>query len=277
MRLRALILAVIAALFVPEARADGRQQCIEAYEGAQRLHREDNLLAARDRAAACKKLCPAPFIADCTRWEADWTAAIPSVLLEAKDARGEKVAGVRVSIDGSTPEPLKDGPMPLNPGKHTVAFVGADGRIVERTVTLAPRERDRRVVALFDAPLQPQPTPRPEPVASEREVPVASWVLGAIGLAALTAGGVLAVVGYVDRANAEAPPPEGCAPDCGEERIDRIRNYWIAAGVLAGAGGVMVIVAIILPFVTDDGSQQSARISAQLGNDGAALGARLSF
>src|SRR5262245_15856100 len=118
--MRALIVAVIASSFIPDARADERQQCIDAYEGAQRLHREDNLLAARDRAAACKKLCPKQFIADCTRWEAEWSAAIPTVLLEAKDARGEKVAGVRVSIDGSAPEPLREGPMPLNPGKHTV-------------------------------------------------------------------------------------------------------------------------------------------------------------
>jgi len=275
MSARALVFAVIAALLAPDARADQRQQCIEAYESSQRLQREDNLIAARERAAACKKLCPQQFIADCTRWEADLTAAIPSVLLEAKDARGDKVAGVRVSIDGSTPEPLRDGPMPLNPGKHTVAFVGGDGRIVERTVSLAPRERDRRIVALFDAPVQPQPTPRPEPAPSEGEVPVASWVLGALGLTSLTAGAVLVGLGYVERAKLEGEG--GCEPNCSPEEVDRVRNYWIAGGVLAGAGGATVIVAIILPFVTDDGSPQSARIRAELGTDGAMLGATFSF
>jgi hypothetical protein len=90
---------------------------------------------------------------------------------------------------------------------------------------------------------------------------VGPFVLGGVGLVALGAAGVLAIVGHVNVADLR----EECAPTCAARRVDAVRDQWTVAGILAGAGGAIVVGAVIWLAVdvadspVDDGAEQAGR------------------
>src|SRR5580698_9599765 len=88
------------------ARDDEKQACARASEDAQQLRSEGRPKEARDRLLVCARdTCPGIVRKDCTLWLAEVTAALPSVVVAAKDAQGQDVVSVKVTLDG---EPFTD-------------------------------------------------------------------------------------------------------------------------------------------------------------------------
>jgi hypothetical protein len=235
----------IVSLLAAAAAADPqREACIAAYEGTQALRRAGKLKLALAQASLCADSCPAAVAADCKRWLREIDDALPSVVLEARGSTGTVV----VVIDGEPPRVVGTEPVTLEPGDHRFTFRASDGKEVEERVTLVAGEHRRRVVAVLGAPPPPKPTPEPD---TTDVVPPASYVLGGVGLAALVAAGVLAILGHVERSDLE----DTCAPACTDADLDPIRHEWGAAGALTAVGGVLLLTAIVIPLVdsaTDD-------------------------
>lgn len=95
MRIRGLR-AVVAALVIaesPNALADA-QQCSAAAEDGQQLRASGRLIGARAKFLACAATtCPSVVKADCARWASEVLEAIPTVVIDARDASASE-AGV---------------------------------------------------------------------------------------------------------------------------------------------------------------------------------------
>jgi hypothetical protein len=258
------------------ARAQGpSDQCFSAPLDGQRLQKAGKLLDSRARFAACsRKKCPAKIVEACVRWSSEVDAAIPSVVLAARDARGNDLTDLRVSIDGNAALDLSPLAIELDPGPHSCVFQRAGAADVKEQAVLHEGEKNREVLARFrpteaslpeagasraESAPTPQTTSRPAPPAapaeaepnddapsaptpSDRPVPAAAWVLGGAGALAIVGFAAFAGIGLSTRAN------DHCDVGCPPSEYDtvttdlRVADASLAVGILAlGTAAVLYL------------------------------------
>lgn len=235
-----------------DAHAGSREQCIAASEKAQELRNAGKLTEARVELAACGRAeCPKLVRHDCAQWMTEVLEMLPSIVLGAHDRDGRDLVDVKVSIDGEPAAEALDGkPISVDPGVHVLRFEAAGEELVEERIVVKQGEKNRIVsVTIGEAPGEPAPKDL-APAGDRREAPsssppVAAFVVGGIGLAALGAG---AYLGLSSNADADRLKSE-CAPRCDPADVDAIEERRVIAGVTAAAGGALVIAAVVLYFV----------------------------
>ena len=119
------------------ARAQDTQACVEAYETAQTLRHETKLRAAREMLAVCSRdLCPPAIRLDCVAWLREVDAALPTVIVSARDGAGTDVPDVEVYVDDQLLTSSLDGrPFDVDPGAHRLRVVRrSQGDAVVQTV-----------------------------------------------------------------------------------------------------------------------------------------------
>ena len=79
------------------APAADKVRCTAAYEQGQELRRQDKLSAARSQLLICEQTCPKTLAADCTRWQGEVEALMPTVRLRASDGQGHPVPSARAA------------------------------------------------------------------------------------------------------------------------------------------------------------------------------------
>lgn len=193
--MRHAVACVLASLLPAVAHADTIEACASAAEAGQKLQRAGQLVEARSSFLACAdSRCPREVASLCDRLTTEVDAAIPTVILSARDPRGHDLVAVRVLADGGPLVDSLDGKArPMNPGPHTLRFAAADGTTATVDVVVRQGEKDRVVSVVLGVPstaAQTQGEPR-----SARRTPVLGWVLSGVGLAALATFGVLAAHG----------------------------------------------------------------------------------
>jgi hypothetical protein len=148
-------MAVVAVLFAcPPALAQDIATCNAAYERADLLiHGPDagKLLEARENVRTCAGTSCQPWmIKDCTQWLSDLDRRIPSVVLVARDASGNDVTRVVVSVDQKVIARWLDGhAIDVNPGERTFVFEAAGARRIERRSLIREGEKDQVVEVTF--------------------------------------------------------------------------------------------------------------------------------
>jgi hypothetical protein len=196
--------------------------------------------------------------------------ALPSIVVEARDAEGHDLSDVRLLVDGAVLATKLDGSaIALDPGPHTLRFEHG-GAGVEQSVVVREGERRRRIPVNFPAPVAPpEPTPPPAPAVTAvpvvtsapvvtpppeplaprttplpapRSVPVATIALGSIGAASLTVSAIVGLIAKRQFADLDARCAHRCDPSAGTP----IRNRMIGADVALGAGLVAVGAAAIV-------------------------------
>ena len=90
--------AVVLTLATTAGAAD-KKVCDDAFEQAQVFRKAHQLLSARDQLRTCVRP-GCRWAPDCTKWLGEVEAIIPSLVFEAKDAAGNDVSSVRVTMDG---------------------------------------------------------------------------------------------------------------------------------------------------------------------------------
>jgi len=216
-------------------------RCQTAYEHAQQLRRDGRLAASRVELNVCKETCPATLTPDCDRWLAEIAALLPTIRVRAKTPEGERIRDVRVLVDGTLlADPAPDQALVVEPGERVLRFEHAGAAPVDVKVSLQPGERDH----LVEVTLVPREVPSTVETGSAptTQSRVPSYILGAIGGAALVVAGGLAVKGHVDRADLSS----SCAPACDPDRVSPIRTLWWASAITAGAGVVALSLAVVL-------------------------------
>lgn len=284
------LLAVTVTAWTQPAAAIDKETCVNAAEAGQRLRNEHKLVASREQLLVCASTeCPGIVSQDCTSWLGEVERSLASIVVTARDGRGQPVLDARVVVDGAalvvrTPT----APIEVDPGPHVVRCERAGFAPAEQRVSLDEGERGRTVVCEMPSSVTAAPAPsatsspaaasageapgsagipftegpasRAETGAPSRGgggIPWQSWVLGGVGIAALGSFAFFGLSGLGDQRQAEAPG--GCAPNCNSSQVDPIRTKFTIADVSLGAGIVALAAAAIVAVVHSRSEQGASR------------------
>jgi hypothetical protein len=230
----------------PNAVADDRSDCADAYVAGQQLRKDGNLLESQERLVVCARpVCSSFMQADCARWSDEVVAETPSIVLVPSPCARQELPPPRVVIDSiPVPNPLDGLPHPFNPGPHRVA-VDLGGHRTEFPITLVVGERNTRVTlplpdpSLCSAVRGPIAVPESGPNSSTRSY--LPW--GIVGVSLAAVGTALSVAGYLSAhtSTCSTNPETGCP----ESRRNGIAALLIGGNTAIGLGAIALGVAVV--------------------------------
>jgi hypothetical protein len=253
------------------ARADETAACVKASEQAQSLRDEGKYRSAREQLLLCSRdVCPSVVRKDCVTWLADVDAAMPSIVLGAKDG-AQDVVDVKVSLDGKPLAEKLDGkPLPMDAGEHTITFERQGRPAVQSKVVLHAGEKNRAISVQLGA----------EPNAaggggargggggtaeqSSSGPPIAGYVVGGIGVVAIGGFAFFGLSGKSDVDNMRSGP-NACAPNCDPSKVDAAKAKLLVADISLGVGvvGLGVATYLILTHGKSNEPESAAKPEAE--------------
>jgi hypothetical protein len=200
---------------------------------------------------------------DCTQRLNDVESQLPTVTFSAKDARGDDVVAVRVTMDGAPfAAELSGVALAADPGVHAFKFEAEGAACVEKQVVLHEGERGRQEKITFadlHAPAAPARestaavvTPAAEPSSSwsgQKTVAVALGGVGVVGLVVGVATGAMSFSAWSSSKNecgagACTNHAQSVSDHDGAVRDATISDIgFIAGGLLAATGVVLFLTA----------------------------------
>ena len=147
-------------------------ECISVNERAGPLRQAGRLREARTSYVYCSAAsCPAAVRDDCVAQALQLESAIPTVVFVAKDAAGNEMSAVTVTMDGQPMLERLDGKaLEVDPGEH-VFILQANGLTAVRHLVVHEGEKDRREEVSFGGPAPRQPPAQPVPGRAQPAVP----------------------------------------------------------------------------------------------------------
>lgn len=257
--LRAAAIVAVHALASP-AQADVAT-CTAASEHAQELRNAGQLRAARAALRNCMAPdCPAAVRADCAAFLREVEASLPSIVISARDRRGQDLARAIVTLDGEFVTNALDGKaFSVDPGPHRLRVAIAGLPPGDRDIIVQQGEKNRVIRVTFGAPDSAPPVTSPDTRAhASGGIPTISYVLagvGAIGLAG-TAYYRIQLVNDVNELRAT------CAPHCTTDDRDRLSHEEVMANV-ALAIGLGALAAAAAVWLLSDASSSTAAARAR--------------
>jgi len=265
-------LTLTLSLGVASARAQTKEQCIEAHALSQDLQRDSKLLAARINARLCsQQTCPAALRSECVAFLERIDGDMPTVAIRVVDAQGVDLTAVRVLVDGALLKDQLDGkPVEIDPGKYLFRVEPSGRAAMERDVVVVVGQRNQLVnvqlpplqTAAAPAPVAaPPPPPPPLPLPSSDGVnglAVAGWVFAGVGVVGLGMFAGFGTAGMSQRNDLDA-----CKPTCSDDAVDPVRTKLVVADVSLAVGLVSAVTAgILLPIAYgDEGSAVGLRLN----------------
>jgi hypothetical protein len=274
--------AVLQALSLGEARADDKQQCISASDQGQELRDNGNYRRAREAFASCARAaCPALVRRDCAQWQAELEESWPSVVVSARDERGNDLADVQVLLDGEPLVAKLDGrPVRVDPGEHKLR-IEADGHPpIEQRLVVRAGEKNRvievRIASTGDASVQTDHATAPgESESALNAKRTSALVFGGLALVAFGTEAYFGLSGMSDR-NGLLSQPCAQTSTCSASAVDSIRTKFTVADIALGVGLASGALSVYLfltsaPTKSGDTSTRSAQVDlAPLPGGGAA-------
>jgi hypothetical protein len=245
-----------------DARADEKQRCVAASEEGQELRDNGNYRRAREAFTTCAKdTCPQLVRRDCAHWQAELEDTWPSVIVGAKDGKGNDLVDVRVLLDGEPLLTKLDGkPTRVNPGEHVLRCEAEGLPTTETRVVIRAGEKNRVIqVQLGNASVTPPKgeeehathTPSSESSGPSETKRTSAIAFGAIALAAFGSEAYFGLTGLSDRSTLMSQP---CAQHatCSQSSVDSIRTKFTVADISLGVGLASAALAVYL-YVTSSG------------------------
>lgn len=272
--------------WAPAVRADvTRAQCVETYEKAQILRRDNKLRAAREALLVCsQKSCPSVTIGDCARWLSEVEALQPTISIAVRDAKGADLEAT-ITVDGAPLASLAAGQtLPVDPGSHHAHAATRDGRSADLEFVARAGEQNRLVTLAIDdqAPAVVPPAPSAAPITvPEREKPATSTAPSIVPPVAVTAVGVLGVaaaIGFGLHASSEVDQVRArCAPSCVASSLDGVHSSLLFSDIGLGVGvvGLAVGTYLWIRYVTHHGPAEATAVAGHI--TGGPGGAAISF
>ncbi len=260
-RLKLAVTTVLAtfAFEVPAwAAGDDREQCAAAADQAQQLRDEGKYRRAREQMLICARdVCPGPIKSDCGKWLTEVDRDAPTVVLGAKDSKGD-LTDVKVSIDGVQLQEKLDGkPVLVDSGEHTFKFELKDGQVQEQKVLLRAAEKARAITVNFQgggpAGDAGKPPDGDKGGGGSLVLPIALGAVAVLGL------GSFAIFGITGKG--EVDDLQQCKPHCEQSNVDSARTKLIIADISLGVGIVAGAVAAYL-FITRPKGDASVKVGA---------------
>jgi hypothetical protein len=267
MKRSALLVALALTTVAPSVLADDKTECLDAYEKAQRVRQESKLRESKKQLAVCARdACPTSIRKDCGRWLDEVEQAMPSVILRATDANGADLRDVSVTMDGeSIASSITGTSIPVDPGPHKFVFTPAGGASVTVDAVIAEGEKRRTVAMQAQSKASVAPQPQPLPLdqdlgtkpATERPVPILTYVLGGVGIVSLGGFGFFALRGSSTRSDLDS-----CKPFCAQDDIDSSKQNYVIGDVFLGVSIVALAGAVILYVTRPERPAQAANVGA---------------
>ena len=287
--LSAVLTVLLVSAFARPVLADAKA-CAAAAELGQRARAAGKLRRARASFLACAAdECPALVRTDCQEWASGVSEAMPSIIVDARDASEHDVGDVRVTMDGELLARNVDGTgISVDPGPHTFVFERAASAPVTEKVIIKERAKGRTFVVRFAAAGAAAASEGPVAAESEpsRGHTVAPWIL--IGV-----GGAVVITGAVYIISAPRVPPNcdessGSCKAAPNESPDALARDRSQAGASVGrrtlgsvtiiAGASVLVAGLLWHFLEPTGPRRMAQTTIvpwSTGNAGgiSALGA----
>jgi hypothetical protein len=227
------------------------EQCSAAYERSQTEKLAGHYVAATAAALECSQIqCSAAIVKECVRFYEALEADTPTLVFSARKYEGGELTDVRVEMDGQlATEQITGRPLAVDPGPHDFVFSHPQrGRIqIRETARVGDHARviEVQFVDPNAKPVDKGAAAAPPTKLGPRKIPVLSYVLGGVGVAALGAFTYFRVAGVKDYNQLNS----NCSPECNPDDVDPIRKKftlsYVSLGVgiasLAGAGLVYVV------------------------------------
>jgi hypothetical protein len=255
-------------------------ECLSANESSIHLRGDHKLRQARDEALICASpSCPDEVRATCEQRITELIAAIPTIVLLAKDGAGHDLSAVRVSMDGELLAERLDGTgVAVDPGPHAFTFEVPGQPSVEQSFVIGEGEKDRHETITLRAPppaQSPMPSPIP-PVPLEasttqtspgRKQRIAGIAVGAAGVVGLGLGAVFGGLTASEWSSAKevcAGRPVSCTKSGpGFEDENSAESSGTISTVSFIAGGVLAAVGIVFFVTAPMRSPSDAPVSAR--------------
>jgi hypothetical protein len=232
--------------------ADERQlRCLADSEAAQRLRLSGKLVGARERFVRCAHAeCPPVVRQDCEGALAGVDAALPTVIVAARDAEGRDVRAVRVTVDGEPFAQALDGrSIPIDPGAHTFRYESEGYVSVEQPVVVREAEKQR----FLEVHLVPTPARQ-----DSARAPLGAYALAGVAAAALLVGSYFGVRALADYQSMQDRC--GALHDCTNDEAAAVRRRAVIADVSFGVALVTGAISAWL-FLRRPASPQSAGVA----------------
>lgn len=207
--------------------------CVEAHSKGQAERNAGHLQNARAEFLACStEECPGQIQSECSTLLTEVEGFMASVVFAAVGSDGKDVVDVKVTVDGEQVlDQLSGLATNLDPGSHEVGYTWPDGFAQKETIVVAQGEKNRR----FEMRRVPTVTEKldatPAAAPPSRKPPVAAWVVGGLGVAALGSFATFAVLGK----QAESAM-DSCKPYCEQSQADKMRLRYLIADISLGVG-----------------------------------------
>jgi|SoiMethySBSTD1v2_1073268.scaffolds.fasta_scaffold03478_8 hypothetical protein len=249
----AMLIAIALHAWHAGAAATTVPQCLAAYERSIERTRQNRLLEARAELLICASdTCPDDVRRECSGRIDEVNASIPSIVFEAKDAAGNDLSAVTVTLDGQKFADRLDGTsLAVDPGPRTFVFETKGAAPVRKQFVLARKAKDRRELITFeDLGAAPAAKAGGEATAEDKQPGgelerTLGWTaagVGAVGLAVGTFFQVRRASKLSDR-DELCPGSVDCAPGT-QARIDALTEEARSASTISAvsliAGGVLV-------------------------------------
>jgi hypothetical protein len=296
----AVALGFLLVLTSTPSRADDKEACIAASEGADRLDDAGKLIELRERLAFCgRDVCPTVVRQECVRRLEALEKRIPTIIVRATDDHGADIVDARVLVDDKVVAEQIDGkPIKLDPGPHVVHVRPANGGSKVQKVVAAEGDHLRAVTLSFAPDGAATPAPPKDDGTTEETVPgspVRRWVgvgLMVVGVGALSYGvyALFAAVGNsssfrnegvgIPTCSAANGPPCHVVDSSGLTYADRANSFYIQMGVAGLVGITAATVGTILlltSFESKRAVKRETRLTPALGAGYAGLSLGGSF
>jgi hypothetical protein len=272
--------AFVSALVVTSpgaAFAQTAAQCTSSAEEGQQLRASGHLLTAREKFLTCSaQSCPAVVKSDCARWASEVLEAVPTIVVDARDASGKDLTKVKVfSDDAMIANGLDGRGIPIDPGPHKLRFEIEGQAPVTEEILAKENVKGRRVAITFGgsgASGAPMTTPSVD--EKPREHSVWPWIV-------VGAGAATVAVGVVFFVTTPALPPECDADsrtcnrlkDAAGSSVETEEQYQqrqsdagrhvtqpVMGAMIMAVGGALIIGGLIWHFLEPTGPKSAAKI-----------------
>jgi hypothetical protein len=239
--------------------ASEKAACIGASDQGQQLRDDGKYTLAREAFERCaRESCPVLLRVDCVHWLLDLDQSSASVVINAKDDKGNDLIDVTVTVDGEVLVSKLDGkPLAVDPGAHLFRYEAAGFAPMEEHAVIHAAEKNRALSVRFGAPLVPRATPEvtphgpdeaqavvdttpppqpPPPQGSPPEPRIAAWVFSGVAVVAFANEAYFGISGLSQRSTDIGSG--GCASqkNCPASEKSDIQTKFAIADVSLGVG-----------------------------------------
>jgi hypothetical protein len=241
-----VVLAFLAVSSIASAAPPDRaERCVSAAERGQQERDHGAFAEARTSFRACAAdECPSLVRKDCAQWLTEVEANAPTVVLGAKDVRGNDVLGARILVDGkSYQEEVDSGrAITLDPGPHVFRFEHPPDAPVEVTQVVRMGEHNRPIYGTFGAatpatvpstaPPAPVIPPSSPPAAHRTRVSTWAYALGAVAVVGVASFASFGAIGLNEKSQLRSQ----CGNTCSDAQVEPLKVDYVTADASLGVG-----------------------------------------